>query len=110
VLLIVSDTLRVDHVYGDGARTPAIDALARKGLSFDRAFPEAMPTVPARNSILAGRRMFPFRGRRDRPGALAKPGWAPFPTRSRRASALSARNWNAQQVGLLPNSGPNRSP
>jgi arylsulfatase A-like enzyme len=79
VLLIVADTLRVDHVYGDGARTPAIDALAREGLSFDRAFPEAMPTVPARNSILAGRRMFPFRGWRDRPGLLAKPGWAPVP-------------------------------
>ena len=79
VLLIVVDTLRVDHVYGDGARTPAIDALAREGLTFDRAFPEAMPTVPARNSILSGRRMFPFRGWRDRPGLIAKPGWAPAP-------------------------------
>ena len=77
VLLIVADTLRVDHVYGDGARTPAIDALAREGLRFTRVFPEAMPTVPARNSILTGRRMFPFRGWRDQRGLLAKPGWAP---------------------------------
>jgi len=77
VLVIVADTLRVDHVYGDAAHTPAMDALAREGLRFTRAFPEAMPTVPARNSILTGRRMFPFRGWKDQRGLLAKPGWAP---------------------------------
>ena len=36
VVLIVVDTLRTDHVYGDRARTPNMDALARRGLSFTR--------------------------------------------------------------------------
>jgi arylsulfatase A-like enzyme len=90
VLVIVVDTLRADHVYGRGVRTPNIDALAREGLRFTRAFPEAMPTVPARNSILAGRRMFPFRGWHDHRGLIESPGWSPprdvsFTTLLRRA-------------------------
>jgi arylsulfatase A-like enzyme len=76
VLVIVVDTLRADHVYGPAARTPTIDALAREGLSFDRVFPEAMPTVPVRNAILSGRRMFPFSDWEDERGLLAKPGWS----------------------------------
>ncbi len=77
VLMIVVDTLRADHTYGAAAATPSIDALMARGLSFSRAFPEAMPTVPARNSILSGRRMFPFRGWEDQRGLVAKPGWIP---------------------------------
>ena len=37
-----------------------------------------MPTVPARNSILGGRRTFPFRNWHDYPGLLDSPGWAPL--------------------------------
>ena len=77
VLVIIVDTLRADHVFGDRARTPAMDQLMRAGISFTRTYPEAMPTVPARNSIFAGRRMFPFRGWRDGPGLLDSPGWSP---------------------------------
>jgi arylsulfatase A-like enzyme len=77
VLVIIVDSLRADHVYGSRARTPNMDELGRAGLSFTRAYPEAMPTVPARNSILAGRRMFPFRNWHDYPGLLDSPGWAP---------------------------------
>ena len=81
VLLIVIDSLRTDFVgaYGSRVRTPNIDALARQGLRFTRAYPEAMPTVPARNSILSGRRAFPFRGWHDLPGLIAQPGWSPLP-------------------------------
>ena len=79
VLVLVVDTLRADHVYGDHAQTPIMDALAREGLSFTRAFPEAMPTVPARKSILTGRRQFPFRHWHDYPGLMAMPGWTPIP-------------------------------
>ena len=50
----------------------------RQGLRFTSAFPEAMPTVPARNSILSGHRTFPFRGWHDYPGLLSSPGWAPL--------------------------------
>jgi arylsulfatase A-like enzyme len=80
VLLIVIDSLRTDYVgaYGSRVRTPNIDALARDGLRFTRAYPEAMPTVPARNSILSGRRTFPFRGWFDRAGLIGQPGWSPL--------------------------------
>ena len=59
VLVIIVDSLRVDHSYGPRAPTPNFDALAARGVSFTRAFPEAMPTVPARNSILSGQRSSP---------------------------------------------------
>ena len=78
VVVIVVDTLRADHVYGDRARTPNMDALARDGVRFLRTYPEAMPTVPARNSLLSGRRVFPFRGWHDYRGLLERPGWAPL--------------------------------
>jgi arylsulfatase A-like enzyme len=78
VVLIVVDTLRTDHVYGGRARTPNMDALARRGLSFTRCYPEAMPTVPARRSIMTGRRAFPFTGWRPWGGMVQEPGWEPI--------------------------------
>jgi arylsulfatase A-like enzyme len=78
IVVIVVDSLRVDHAYGDRAHTPNLDLLLRDGLRFTRAFPEAMPTVPARNSLLTGRRMFPFRGWHDYRGLPRAPGWAPL--------------------------------
>jgi arylsulfatase A-like enzyme len=75
VVLIVLDTLRADHAYGSGARTPAIDELVRRGLRFAHVFPEAMPTVPVRNTILSGRRQFPFRDWEKHRGLLDHPGW-----------------------------------
>jgi len=78
VVLFVVDSVRADAVYESWARTPNMDALRRRGLSFTNVFPEAMPTVPARNSILGGRRMFPFRGWYDLRGLIAAPGWSPL--------------------------------
>lgn len=78
VILLIVDSLRADAVYDGWVRTPNIDALARQGLRFTNAFPEAMPTVPARNSILSGLRRFPFRGWFDRPGLISAPGWMPL--------------------------------
>jgi arylsulfatase A-like enzyme len=80
VLLIMIDSLRPDYVgaYGSGVKTPHIDSLAHDGLRFTRAYPEAMPTVPARNSMLSGKRVFPFRGWRDGRGLIAAPGWSPL--------------------------------
>jgi membrane-anchored protein YejM (alkaline phosphatase superfamily) len=49
VVLFIVDSLRADAVYEDWARTPNMDALRRRGLSFVNVHPEAMPTVPARN-------------------------------------------------------------
>ena len=78
VVVIVVDNLRADHVYGDLAKTPTIDALAREGLSFSRFYPEAMPTVPMRKSLFSGQRGFPFRDWHDYPGLIESPGWEPL--------------------------------
>jgi arylsulfatase A-like enzyme len=78
LLLIVIDSLRADAVYDSDVKTPNMDELLRQGIHFTSAYPEAMPTVPARNSILAGRRTFPFHDWRDYPGLLDSPGWAPL--------------------------------
>jgi arylsulfatase A-like enzyme len=81
IVLIVIDTLRPDHLgcYGNGRmHTPNIDALAAESLRFTRVFPEAMPTVPARRSILTGRRIYPFRGWQPWHGLAKRAGWAPI--------------------------------
>jgi arylsulfatase A-like enzyme len=81
IVLIVVDTLRPDHLgcYGNEVvRTPNIDALARESLRFTRVYPEAMPTVPARRSILTGRRAYPFRGWEPWQGLAKRGGWSPI--------------------------------
>jgi arylsulfatase A-like enzyme len=81
VVLIVIDSLRADHLgcYGArGMRTPNIDALARDSMRFTRVYPEAMPTMPARRSILSGRRAYPFRGWEPWAGMAKRPGWQPI--------------------------------
>jgi arylsulfatase A-like enzyme len=78
LILVIVDSLRADAVYDRAIATPNIDELLFSGLRFTSAYPEAMPTVPARNSILGGRRTFPFRHWHDYPGLLASPGWAPL--------------------------------
>jgi choline-sulfatase len=57
VMLVTIDTLRADHVgaYGaTAARTPALDALARDGARFDRAWAPAPITLPSHASLLSG--------------------------------------------------------
>jgi arylsulfatase A-like enzyme len=94
VLLLIVDQLRADHALGSRARTPNIDELAAEGLTFTRVFPEAMPTVPVRNAILTGRRMFPFRDWEDQPGLIAKPGWGGVrDVDSTLSSALRRAGW-----------------
>jgi arylsulfatase A-like enzyme len=78
LILVIVDSLRADAVYDRAVHTPNIDQLLFTGLRFTNAYPEAMPTVPARNSIMGGRRTFPFRGWHDYPGLLSSPGWAPL--------------------------------
>jgi arylsulfatase A-like enzyme len=97
VLLVILDTLRADAVYDDWVHTPTMSALARRGVRFTQVFPEAMPTVPARNTIHTGRRQFPFRGWYDRDGLLHAPGWEPFDhvDRSLLATFRRAGYWTA---------------
>jgi arylsulfatase A-like enzyme len=91
VILVIVDSLRADTVYERAVRTPNIDALAQQGVRFTEVFPEAMPTVPARNSILSGRRTFPFRGWHDYRGLLASPGWSPLRHVDRSLTAVLRR-------------------
>lgn len=86
VLLIVLDSLRADHLgcYGNArVRTPSIDRLASESMRFARVFPEAMPTVPARRSILTGRRSFPFVDWQPWWGMAKRPGWQAIMPRTR---------------------------
>ncbi|MBN1529863.1 MAG: sulfatase-like hydrolase/transferase, partial [Thermoleophilaceae bacterium] len=78
VLLLIVDSLRPDHVGAYGSpkiHTPNIDSLAAGGLRFNRAFPEAMVTLPARRSIFTSRRIFPFRNFVPNPELGVSPGW-----------------------------------
>jgi len=81
IVLVIIDSLRSDHLgcYGNPVvRTPNLDALARESVRFTRVYPEAMPTVPARRSILTGRRAYPFRGWEPWQGMAKRPGWSPI--------------------------------
>jgi arylsulfatase A-like enzyme len=87
VLLIVTDSTRRDFVsvYEDDdlADTPNLDALAKDGLLFNRAVPEAMPTVAVRRALLTGTRSFPFRDWKVAPKLPPFPGWSPIPAYKR---------------------------
>jgi arylsulfatase A-like enzyme len=81
VLLLIVDSLRPDHVGAYGSpqiQTPNVDSLANRGLRFNRAFPEAMVTIPARRSIFTCRRIFPFRNFVPNPELGESPGWLPI--------------------------------
>src|SRR5437879_5364991 len=57
LLLVTIDTLRADHVgaYGDdGASTPVLDALARRGVRFDAVHSAVPLTGPSHATIMTG--------------------------------------------------------
>lgn len=79
VLLIVTDSTRADYIgaYNPDARarTPSLDAIAREGLRFDYAVPEAMPTGLVRRTLLTGMRGFPNRDWVLSPPMPSEVGW-----------------------------------
>jgi arylsulfatase A-like enzyme len=86
VILVIVDSLRKDHVgaYGnDWIKTPSLDALAGESLRFTRAYPDAMPTIPARRAIHTGMRTWPTRA--------PDHGWTPIPEEQRPRSRKSSR-------------------
>ncbi len=57
VLFIMADDLRPDLAsYGGPALTPNLDALARRGIQFNRAYCQQALCNPSRSSMLTGRR------------------------------------------------------
>ncbi|MBK8023148.1 MAG: sulfatase-like hydrolase/transferase [Chloroflexi bacterium] len=63
VILVVSDTLRRDHlpIYADtDVRAPNLTAFAQQALVFDNCYPSSFPTVPARADLMTGRYTFTY--------------------------------------------------
>ncbi|MDQ3793976.1 MAG: sulfatase-like hydrolase/transferase, partial [Actinomycetota bacterium] len=83
VVVVLVDSLRKDHVraYGnDRIETPNLDALANESLLFTRAYPEAIPSIPARRGIHTGIRSFPFRDwEKWYEDDVSLRGWQPIP-------------------------------
>jgi arylsulfatase A-like enzyme len=83
VVLIILDSLRKDHLgaYGNPwIKTPSLDALAKEGLRFTKAYPESLPTLCARRAIHTGLRTWPFRDWDPPKGDnVWRYGWQPIP-------------------------------
>jgi len=87
IILVIFDSLRKDcmGVYGSPpwgkVRTPHFDAFARESLVITRAFPESLPTLPARCAIYTGQRVYPFHNGdfRLKGDFVGAPGWGPIP-------------------------------
>jgi arylsulfatase A-like enzyme len=101
------DSLRRDHVgcYGnDWIKTPNIDALAKEGVRFTNAYPEALPTIPVRRAMNTGMRTFPCRDY-----VLAKgdtvmiPGWQPIPeSQTTMAEIFRYNGYNTALIASTP--------
>ena len=83
IYLIIIDTLRQDHVGAYGNKwihTPHLDAFAREAVTFKRAYPESLPTLPVRRALHTGLRTYPYHGHHDYKGDFSgAPGWGPIP-------------------------------
>ncbi len=86
IILVIFDTLRKDclGVYGEPpwgpVQTPNLNRFAKEAMVFSRAYPESLPTLPARRAIYTGERVYPFKGgdtpyKGDFTGLL---GWGPI--------------------------------
>lgn len=70
IILIMSDTLRWDHLgcYDNSwIHTPHLDRFAEQSIVFDRCYAGSFPTMPNRADLLLGKYSFPYLG------------WAPLP-------------------------------
>src|SRR6185312_16687327 len=87
IILVVFDTLRKDcvGVFGQpgwgAVQTPNFQAFAAQSLVMTNAYPNVLPTLPARVALYSGRKLYPFeqgdfRLKGDFVGA---PGWGPIP-------------------------------
>jgi arylsulfatase A-like enzyme len=87
IILVIFDSLRKDCVGAYGSppwgrvQTPHFYAFARQSLTMTRAFPETLPTLPARRAIYTGQRVYPFHNGdfRLKGDFVGAPGWGPIP-------------------------------
>jgi len=101
IVLVVFDSLRKDCVgcYNSSpswgrVKNPHLDALANESLVMTRAFPESLPTIPARRALYTGERVYPFvNGDFHLKGEFsAAPGWGPIPEDQDTISELLQKN------------------
>lgn len=107
VLLVVADDLRTDlGCYGSLAQTPHLDALARRGLRFERAYCQQALCNPSRSSFLTGRRpdrlhhwsnAAHFRDRN--PDVATLPGWFKTHGYETRCIGKIFHNWHTAVKG-----------
>lgn len=109
ILLVIIDSVRPDHVGAYGSprvKTPNVDRVAARGLRFNRAFPEAMVTIPARRSIFTTKRIFPYRDFVPNEELGQSPGWLPIEdTYHTFTSELRRRGYWTAQVSDNPHTG-----
>jgi arylsulfatase A-like enzyme len=111
IILIVFDTLRKDCVGAYGSppwaaiQTPHFDAFARESLMMTRAYPESLPTLPARRALYTGKRVYPFHGGdfRLKGDFIGAPGWGPIPEDQQTlAELLSSEGYRTGLVCDVP--------
>ena len=77
LVLLVSDTFRADNLACYGSKwveCQELNRLAEESIIFEDAYPEGMPTIPIRRTLMTGRRILPFHYyRQHEPVQL--PGW-----------------------------------
>jgi len=81
LIIICSDTFRADYLgcYGnDWIETPYLDQLASEGILFLDCFAEGLPTIPARRTLMTGRRVLPFYLHPQKSDGVRLPGWHPL--------------------------------
>jgi arylsulfatase A-like enzyme len=87
VVLVIFDSLRKDCLGAYGAppwgqvHTPHFNQFARESLVMTRAFPNALPTLPARVVLYSGQQVYPFEAGdiRLKGDFVGAPGWGPIP-------------------------------
>ncbi|MSR32661.1 MAG: DUF229 domain-containing protein [Gemmataceae bacterium] len=107
VLLIVADDLRVElGCYGSPGKTPNLDALAGRGVRFDRAYCQQALCNPSRSSFLTGKRPDTLRlwsnglhFRQKNPDVVTLPQWFKSNGYDTRCVGKIFHNWHTQVKG-----------
>ncbi len=107
ILVVVSDTLRTAYLgpYGNSnIQTPNLDQFAREAAVFERAHPEALPTIPTRRTLHSGRRAFPFHNYKPIPwDNVYLAGWQPLsPEEGTVSEALDKAGYHCGFVSDVP--------
>ena len=107
VLFIMADDLRPElGCYGTAAVTPHLDALARRGMRFERAYCQQAVCNPSRSSMLTGLRPGTLglyvngtHFRELKPDVETLPGWMKAHGYTTRCVGKIFHNWHTQEHG-----------